>query len=47
MGATEANPYLTALIPYVTPDDHWDNVYPNGAFQLSNSLNLLLRCWAT
>ena len=41
MGATEANRYLTALIPYVTPDDHWDNVYPNGAFQLSNSLNLL------
>ena len=41
MGATEGNRYLTALIPYVSPDDHWDNVYPNGAMQLSNSLNLL------
>ena len=36
-----ANPYLTTLIPYVSPDDHYDNVFPNGAFQLSNSLGLL------
>ena len=41
MGATLRNPYLTALVPYVSPDDHYDNVFPNGAFQLSNSLNLL------
>jgi len=41
MGATLGNPYLTTIIPYMTPDDHYDNVYPSGAFQLSNSLNLL------
>ena len=41
MGATEGNRYLTTIIPYVSPDDHYDNVYPNGAFQLSNSANLL------
>lgn len=41
MGAPLANRYLTTLIPYVSPDDHYDNVYPNGALQLSNSLNLL------
>ena len=41
MGAPLANRYLTTLIPYVSPDDHYDNVFPNGAFQLSNSLNLL------
>ena len=41
MGAPLANPYLTTLIPYVSPDDHYDNVFPNGAFQLSNSLGLL------
>ena len=41
MGAPLANPYLTTLIPYVSPDDHYDNVFPNGALQLSNSLNLL------
>ena len=41
MGAPLANPYLTTLIPYVSPDDHYDNVFPNGAFQLSNSLALL------
>ena len=41
MGATLANKYLTTIIPYVSPDDHYDNVYPSGAMQLSNSLNLL------
>ena len=41
MGAPLGNRYLTTLIPYVSPDDHYDNVFPNGALQLSNSLNLL------
>ena len=41
MGAPLGNRYLTTLIPYASPDDHYDNVFPNGAFQLSNSLALL------
>jgi len=41
MGATLGSPYLAALIPYVTPDDHYDNVYPGGAFQLTNSMHCL------
>jgi hypothetical protein len=41
MSAPFQNPYLKALIPWISPDDHYDNVYPNGAMQLSNSLNLL------
>jgi putative CocE/NonD family hydrolase len=43
-GALHQNPHLTALIPQVSPDDHYDNVYPSGAFQLSNSLNFLWSC---
>jgi putative CocE/NonD family hydrolase len=43
-GALHQNPNLTALIPQVSPDDHYDNVYPSGAFQLSNSLNFLWSC---
>jgi putative CocE/NonD family hydrolase len=41
MSAMLANPYLSALIPWISPDDHYDNVYPGGAMQLSNSCNLL------
>src|SRR5579872_3683573 len=41
-GALYQNPHLTALIPQASPDDHYDNVYPSGAFQLSNSVSLLL-----
>jgi len=41
MSAPLQNPYLKALIPWISPDDHYDNVFPNGAFQLSNSMNLL------
>lgn len=43
-GGLYQNPNLTALVPEVSPDDHYDNVFPSGAFQLSNSLNLLLGC---
>jgi hypothetical protein len=42
MSAPLQNKYLKALIPWISPDDHYDNVFPNGAFQLSNSLNLLV-----
>lgn len=41
MGAHLGNKYLACLIPYVSPDDHYDNIYPNGALQLSNSVSLL------
>jgi uncharacterized protein len=41
MGASLGSPYLSALIPYVTPDDHYDNVYPGGAFQLTNSMHCM------
>jgi putative CocE/NonD family hydrolase len=43
-GALHQNKNLTALIPEVSPDDHYDNVFPSGAFQLSNSLNFLWFC---
>jgi hypothetical protein len=43
-GALYSNPHLAALIPEVSPDDHYDNIYPSGAFQLSNSLDLLWFC---
>jgi len=43
-GALHQNPNLTALVPQVSPDDHYDNVYPSGAFQLSNSLDFLWFC---
>ena len=43
-GALHQNPNLTALIPEVSPDDHYDNTYPSGAFQLSNSLDFLWFC---
>ena len=38
--ALEGNPNYTCMVPMVSPDDHYDNVYPSGAFQLSNSVNL-------
>lgn len=38
--AMEGNPNYTCMIPMTSPDDHYDNVYPSGAFQLSNSANL-------
>jgi putative CocE/NonD family hydrolase len=41
MGATEGSPHLTTIIPYCSPDDHHDNIYPNGAFQLTNSMHIL------
>lgn len=41
MAAPFRNPYVKALIPWISPDDHHDNIYPNGAMQLSNSINLL------
>lgn len=43
-GALQQNPNLTALMPETSPDDHYDNVYPSGAFQLSNSLDFLWFC---
>jgi hypothetical protein len=43
-GAMYHNPHLAALIPQVSPDDHYDNVYPSGAFQVSNSLDFLWFC---
>jgi putative CocE/NonD family hydrolase len=43
-GALHQNPHLTVLIPEISPDDHYDNVYPSGAFQLSNSLDFLWFC---
>jgi hypothetical protein len=39
--APMGHPNLATIVPYVSPDDHWDNVYPGGALQLSNSVNLL------
>jgi putative CocE/NonD family hydrolase len=41
MAAPLGSPYLTTIIPYVTPDDHYDNVFPGGAFQLTNSMHCL------
>jgi putative CocE/NonD family hydrolase len=41
MGSTEGNPYLTTIVPYCSPDDHHDNIFPNGAFQLTNSMHIL------
>ncbi len=41
MGAELGSPYLSTIIPYCSPDDHHDNIYPNGAFQLTNSMHIL------
>ncbi len=37
--AALGNPHLVAIVPYVSPDDHHDNVFPHGAFQLSSMLH--------
>lgn len=42
VGAVTGPPGLACMVPLVSPDDHYDNVFPSGAFQLSNSLSLLL-----
>jgi putative CocE/NonD family hydrolase len=41
MVAPLGNPYLATIIPYCSPDDHYDNIFPNGAFQLTNSMHIL------
>ncbi len=41
LGALHQNPHLASMIPEVAPDDHHYNVYPDGAFQLSNGINAL------
>ena len=35
------NPYLVTLIAECSPGDHYNNVFPGGAFQLGNSLHLM------
>jgi len=42
MGAPLANPYLTTIIPYVSPDDHYDNVYQNAAFQIIMNMRMIV-----
>lgn len=41
MGAQIQNPHLAALVPYVSPDDHYVNFFPGGAFRLSAGLHTL------
>jgi putative CocE/NonD family hydrolase len=43
MGAYLGSPYLTALVPECSPRDHYNNVYPGGAFQLGNSTLFLTK----
>jgi len=38
MGAILGNPYLTTIIPYCSPDDHYDNVYQNTAFMVGDNM---------
>jgi len=42
MGAVLDNPYLTTIIPYVSPDDHYDNVYQNAAFQIVMNMRMIV-----
>jgi putative CocE/NonD family hydrolase len=42
LAALHQSPYLAAIMPEVAPDDHHYNVYPGGAFQLSNSIGALV-----
>jgi uncharacterized protein len=42
MGAVLGNPYLTTIIPYVSPDDHYDNVYQNAAFQIVMNMRMIV-----
>ena len=41
MGAYLRPAGLTAVIPYVSPDDHYINFFPGGAFRLSAGLYVL------
>jgi uncharacterized protein len=43
MGAYLGSPYLAALVPECSPGDHYNNVYPGGAFQLGNSTLFLTK----
>jgi putative CocE/NonD family hydrolase len=43
MGAYLGSPYLTALVPECSPGDHYNNVFPGGAFQLGNSVLFLTK----
>jgi putative CocE/NonD family hydrolase len=47
LAAPLGNRHLAALIPYGSPDDHYDNVFPSGALQLSNALAMLAGLGAT
>jgi putative CocE/NonD family hydrolase len=42
MAAPLGNSHLTTIIPYVSPDDHYDNVYQNAAFQLANNMRAII-----
>ncbi len=39
MGASLGNPYMSTIVPYVSPDDHWDNTFPNAAFHLTVNMH--------
>jgi len=43
MGAYLGSPYLTAMVPECSPGDHYNNVFPGGAFQLGNSVLFLTK----
>jgi putative CocE/NonD family hydrolase len=43
MGAYVGSPYLAALVPECSPGDHYNNVFPGGAFQLGNSVLFLTK----
>ena len=40
LAAPLQNPYLTTIVPYATPDDLYENVFPGGAMRLSAYLNV-------
>src|SRR4029078_5659044 len=42
MGAPLNNPCLTTIIPYASPDDHYDNVYQNAAFQIIMNMRMIV-----
>src|SRR4029077_1272211 len=41
LGAYLHPPGLTAIVPYVSPDDHYINFFPSGAFRLSAGVHVL------
>ncbi|HXN22802.1 MAG TPA: CocE/NonD family hydrolase [Candidatus Dormibacteraeota bacterium] len=43
MGAYLGSPYLKAMVPECSPGDHYNNVFPGGAFQLGNSVLFLTK----